>query len=239
MPHRSMNLKEAAAFLHLPESDVRALAMHGELPCEHQGERLNFRRGELKVWSSQRILGLQGKHLHDYHSRGVLKPHDLSDHSAILSELTRPEFMEPIMPAKTRASVLRQIVRVAERTGFLYDPADLVAELAEREELCSTGVEGGVALLHPRHHDPYMVEDSFLCVGRSVQPVPFGASDGRRTDVFFMICCQNDRIHLHVLSRICLLCHSTGLAQALREADTAEEMHAAVVKCEKDALARI
>jgi PTS system nitrogen regulatory IIA component len=234
MPHSLLNLEEAAAYLHLDPSDVKVLATHGEVPCERRGDDLFFRRGELKNWSSQRILGLRGKHLHDYHSRGVLHPHDLSEHATIVTDLIAPEYLEPEFPARTRAAVLRQIVDVAERTGFLYDPGDLAEELRAREELCSTGIEGGAALLHPRFHDPYMVEDSFVCIARAQQPIPFGAPDGGRTDIFFLACCQDDRIHLHTLARMSLLCHATELLAKLRAAESADAMYIAVRDCERE-----
>ena len=121
--------------------------------------------------------------------------------------------------------MIREMVALAEGTGLLYDPGDLLAGLGEREELCSTGIPGGAALLHPRQHDPYMFEDSFVCIGRTDRAIPFGSPDGRRTDLFFLICCQDDRIHLHALARICLLCQEGNLLPALRAAAGPDEMH--------------
>jgi PTS system nitrogen regulatory IIA component len=238
MPHTVMGLDEAAEFLHLDAGDIRALAVRGEIPCETQGERLIFRRGRLKAWASQRILGLRGKHLVEYHRRGAPRPHDTSPGGCILADLSDPEFMEPALQGRSKAAVLRAMTGVAERTGFLYDPDDLIESLRQREELCSTGVEGGAAILHPRHHDPYTFEDSFLCIGRTPSPIPFGAPDGGKTDVFFLVCCQDDRIHLHVLARLCLLCHATPFLERLRAAGSAREMFAALKEAEAAVLKR-
>jgi PTS system nitrogen regulatory IIA component len=236
MPHTLLNTEEAAEYLHVDSSTIRTLAAHGEVPCERRGDDWVFRKGELKIWASRRILGLQGKNLKDYHSKGVVHPHDLSDHSALLTELTEGVPFSPCLMARSRATVIREMVALAEGTGLLYDPADLRDELRAREDLCSTGIEGGVAILHPRFHDPYMVEDSFVCVGRSVQPIPFGAPDGGKTDLFFLACCQEDRIHLHTLARICLLCHTTDLTDRLRHSATSEDMHLVLHECEMNLL---
>lgn len=236
MPHTLLNADEAAAYLHVDATTVRALATHGEIPCERRGDEWLFRQGELKIWASRRILGLQGRHLQDYHSKGVVHTHDLSDHAALLTELTEGKPFEPRLAVRSRAAVIREMVALAEHTGLLYDPADLLEELRAREDLCSTGIEGGVAILHPRFHDPYMVEDSFVCIGRSVQPIPFGAPDGGKTDLFFLACCQDDRIHLHTLARICLLCHTTSLTERLRQAESDADMHSAVRECEASLL---
>lgn len=236
MPHSLLNAEEAANYLHVDSGTVRALAAHGEIPCERRGDEWFFRQGDLKMWSSRRILGLQGKNLLDYYNKGVVHPHDLSEHAALLTELTGAIPFAPRLVARSRATVIREMVALAEQTGLLYDPADLRDELRAREDLCSTGIEGGVAILHPRFHDPYMVEDSFVCIGRSVQPIPFGAPDGGKTDLFFLACCQDDRIHLHTLARICLLCHATDLTERLRHADTGEDMHLALHECEMSLL---
>lgn len=233
MPYTRLNLEEAASFLHLTTADVRALAVHGEIPCEREGERFVFRKGELQPWASRRILGMRGKHLHDYHSKGVLHPHDLSPEASIVTELTIRECLEPSLQARSRAAAIRGMVSLAERSGLLYDPRDLVVELEAREALCSTGIEGGAALLHPRYHDPYMVDDSFICAAVCPQPIPFGAPDGGKTDVFLLICCQDDRTHLHVLTRVCMLCHATGLLNELRSARTPADMFDAIARAER------
>ena len=234
MPYAMLSLEEAAEFLHLPPEDVRSLAMHGELPCERQGDRLVFRKAELQPWATQRILGLRGKHLHDYHSRGLLHHHDLSPRNAIITELTDAAWLEPRLEARTRGAAIRAMVALAERTELLYDPRELTAELEQREDLCSTGIEGGAALLHPRFHDPYLVDDSFLCVGVCARPLPFGAPDGGKTDVFFLICCQDDKTHLHVLARVCMLCHHTELLEGLRNSTSGEEMFESIKQTEKE-----
>jgi PTS system nitrogen regulatory IIA component len=238
MPHTVMSLEEAAEYLHLDVSDVRALAVRAEIPCEQQGERLVFRRGRLETWAGQRILGLRGKHLADYHSRGIARHHDLSPAAPVVTELSDPEFMEPALQGRSKAAVLRAMTGVAEHTGYLYDPDDLLESLRQREELCSTGIEGGAAVLHPRHHDPYMFEDSFVCIGRSPSPIPFGAPDGGKTDILFLVCCQDDRIHLRVLARLCLLSHTTMLLTRLRAATNGREMFEALREAEISILPR-
>lgn len=236
MPHTVMTLDEAADYLHLDRTDVRALATHGEIPCETRGDSIVFRQGELKTWASRRILGLRGKHLHDYHSKGIVHRHDLSPDAHIIAEITDHEYMEPRLEGRSKTAVLQAMTEVAERSGLLYDPDDLVEELRQREDLCPTGIEGGAALLHPRFHDPYMVEDSLVCVGKTFAPIPFGSPDGIKTDIFFLVCCQDDRTHLHVLARVCLVCHSTPLLDHLRRAETDRQMHEALVQAERQVL---
>jgi mannitol/fructose-specific phosphotransferase system IIA component (Ntr-type) len=125
-------------------------------------------------------------------------PETLLPHETILPDLLTAGAVDSAMTSKTKASVLRDLVALAEKTGQLNDPKTLVDSLEAREELCSTAMPGGFALPHLRTQEPYLFETSFLVVGRPIQPIHFGAPDGEPTQLFFLICCQDDRLHLHI-----------------------------------------
>lgn len=236
MSHRVLNLDEAADYLHVSKDNVEELVKQGEIPFERKGDRLVFRRGELDSWASKRILGLPNKKLADYHKTSSVKNHDLSDTHTIMPELIRPEFINPAMTSKTKNSIIRDMVQLADQTGLLYHPDDLLKSIEDRERMCSTALGGGLAILHPHTQDPYMSEDSFIVLGKTIQPIPFGSPDGRTTDVFFLLCSQNDRIHLHVLARLCMMCHHTDLLLNLRETDDADAMHQAIRTAENEVI---
>ena len=225
MPFRVFNLAEAAEYLHLTEDALEDLARRGEIPCERQGGRLVFRHNEVDEWASRRVLGFSDERLADFHRRSSAKYHDLSEDAAIIPALMKPEGIEPQMTCRTKTSVIHQMADLADRTGLLCYREELVESLIEREKLCSTALSGGLALLHPRNHEPYMFEDSFVVLGRTIGQVPFGSPDRSTTDIFFLICCQDDRIHLHVLARLCMMCHQTSLLLELRGTTDAQEMH--------------
>ncbi len=234
MPHRVFTLAQAADYLHLSKADVERFVRERAIPFEMQGGRTTFRKTDLDAWASQRILNFSTQRLTAYHKKTSAKAHDLSKRHAIVTELIRKENIEPALNSRTRASVIRDVAGLAEKTGLVSDARDLVRSLEDREQLGTTALAGGVALLHPRHHEPYMFSDSFIIVARTVQPVPFSSPDGSTTDIFFLICCQDDRIHLHVLARIAMLCHYTSLLFELREAEDAAGMLKAIVEAEAE-----
>lgn len=236
MPHKKYSLEDVAEYLHISTKDVNELVRSSQIPFERQGGRPVFMRMEVDAWASQRILGLGDRQLTDFHRTTSAKAHDLSDSHAIITELLQPAYIEPAMHSRTKASILRDIIKVADRTELVNYPEDLHRSLLEREQLCTTALAGRLALLHPQHHDPYMFEDSLVVLGRTVQAIPFGAPDGRTTDLFFLICCQDDRIHLHVLARLCMICHHTDALLQLREADGAEEMYEAITRAEAEVI---
>jgi PTS system nitrogen regulatory IIA component len=239
MPHRILSLDEVAQYLHLARPDVEQLVKRKEIPFEQRGDRWVFRRTAIDAWASQRILGLSEKGLHEYHRRSSDRLQRASKRHAIMPELLKVGHIDPRMTSRTKASVLRDIVALAERTGQVLDTKGLVDSLQERERLCSTGMPGGLALLHPRHHDPYMFESDFIVLGRTIQAIPFGAPDGSSTDLFFLICCRSDNIHLHTLARFCVMAQKTELLSRLRELDSAAELLESILAAEYEILGQL
>jgi mannitol/fructose-specific phosphotransferase system IIA component (Ntr-type) len=84
-----------------------------------------------------------------------------------------------------------------------------------------------------------MFSESFLVVGRTIQPIHFGAQDGLPSDIFFLLCCQDDRLHLHTLARLCSLCMETPLLETLRQADSSQEMLDALLESEQEIIRRL
>jgi excisionase family DNA binding protein len=233
MPYRTFDVDEVARYLHLNRTDIERLVKNQDIPFERHGERIVFRKVDVDSWVSPRILGLEGRPLTEYHRKTSQDACQVVAQAAMMLELIRPNYISPALPAKTKASVLREMVALAETTGRVWDPAGLLAGLEAREALCSTGLPGGLALLHTRHPEAYLFESAFLVLGRTVQPIPFGAPDGRPTDLFFLLACPDDRLHLHTLARLCVMTRKTELLTELREAADAESMCDCLVTAEK------
>ena len=237
MPYRTLSLDEVAEYLHLPLVDVERLVKSGEIPFQNRGGRPVFLRGEVDAWASQRILGLQERRLEDYHRRSTQGTHAVFDHDALIPELIKPGYIEPAMISKTKRSVIYDIVAFAETTGRVLDALEFRESVEAREDLCSTALPGGFALLHSRNHQPYRFDGSFMVLGRTCQDIMFGSPDGRPTRLFFLLCCQDERLHLHTLARMALMAQRTDLLGYLQGASDAQAMYDAMVGAEEAALA--
>ena len=53
--------------------------------------------------------------------------------------------------------------------------------------------------------------------------IPFGAPHGALSDIFFLVCCREQRTHLKALARISRMMLQPGLVDDLRSAETAVE----------------
>jgi PTS system nitrogen regulatory IIA component len=237
MPHRKLTLQETAEHLHISVDDLALLVKRREIPHVMNGVRPMFSQTDIETWASQRLLGFSGGTLEEYHRKTSAKMHDLSRNSSIIADLLRADYIEPELNSRTKSSVIRDMVDLADKTGLLNDKPLLLSSIQGREQMCSTALAGGLAILHAQHHEPYMSEDSFIVMGKTIQPIPFGSPDGRTTDVFFLVCCQDDRIHLHVLARICMLCYYTPLLMSLRDMNSADQMYEAIIDQERNLVA--
>lgn len=236
MPHRTFTLDQVAHYLHLTAAEVERLVKEAEMPHTVRAGKLVFQRGEIDAWASQRILGLPARRLDTYHEQTTRSTREIFRHEALIPELLAPDYIDLALTAKTKASVIHDVVEVAARTGRLFDPRELQASVEAREALCSTALPEGLALLHARHLEAYRFEGSFLVLGRTLQDIHFGSPDGRPTRLFFLICCEDDRIHLHCLARLCLVAMKTNVVDQLMEAADGADAFERLVAAERSVL---
>lgn len=236
MPYRTFGADEVARYLHLSRADLDRLVKDQDIPFSRHGDRLVFRKVEIDAWASQRILGMEGRRLTEYHQKSSDSTRQITANEAMMPEMVQSGFIDPALPAKTKASVLREMANLAKATGHVSDLQALREGLEAREELCSTGVPGGLALLHARDPESYWFDSPFLALGRTIQQIPFGAPDGRPTDLFFLIACTDDRMHLHTLARLCMMAQKTDLLADLRQAPDTDAMHECLIAAEQAVL---
>jgi PTS system nitrogen regulatory IIA component len=155
----------------------------------------------------------------------------------VVTDLIGLDGVEIALPARTRASVLRELVKLAERTGLLYDAEGLLEAVEQREALCSTALPSGIAIPHPRQPMPYVSAEPLICVGRLESGVGFGAPDGELTRLFFLICCHTDRYHLHVLARLMRMLDEQTIDGIIR-AESTEELLEILIDKEERVVAR-
>jgi nitrogen PTS system EIIA component len=222
MPHGFMNIQELARFLGIDLRRAERMAQRSQIPCQKVGGQLRFNRAAITEWMQQQVPNLKDKHLAEMDS-GITAHRELED-EPFLSDMLQVEAISLALPARTKNSVLKELVALAQETGLLYDGEALLEALTKREELCSTGMDGGIAIPHPRRPLPYAVAEPILVIGLTGQGIGFGSPDGGLTDLFFTTCSQDDHHHLHVLARLCRMLCDGKLAGAIRHAESEEEV---------------
>ena len=202
-----------------------------EIPFETRGSKVVFNQSEIDLWASRRILKFSERPLGAYHRKSTDAVRGITEEPLLASMLTGGG-IAPAMTARTKHWSSANWWRPRE-DRHVCDPKELLESVTEREQSWSTALPGGFALPHPRHHDPYLFDESFLIVGRTIQEIHFGAPDGQPTYVFFLICCPDERLHLHALARVCLVAQKPSVMEQLRKLDDPAAITDCLVRAEQ------
>jgi PTS system nitrogen regulatory IIA component len=232
-----MTLQDLARMLGADARRLERMAERGEIPCQKVGGQFRFHRAQITEWLQQSMGSMHRDHLAEVDA-GITAHREIHENEPIITPLLRPEAMTTQLQSRGKKGVLRELVTLSQATGLVYDEQALLEAVLVREELCSTALEGGIAMPHPRRPLPYDIADSVLVVARVSRGIVFGALDGKLTDLFFLTASQDDHHHLHVLARLFRMLHDeTWLAQ-FRHCETVDDMVALMQQREQDVLAQ-
>lgn len=238
MSHQIFSLAQAAAHIHLEANELKHVAQRGEIDATIRGGEWYFEHAALDEWAQRHLLASTKRHMEAQHRAMVAYRQREKKGMLGVEAFFLPEAIDLAIAAKAKAGIIRDMTELADRTGFVYDPDALFKEVCSREEASSTAVGEGAAFLHPRFHNPYIFQESFIAYGRSERTIFFGAPDGAGTRHFFLICSTNHEEHLHILARLAVLAHGSDLMERLDAAETPEDVLTAIHECEAPYLQR-
>ncbi|MCE5268978.1 MAG: PTS sugar transporter subunit IIA [Planctomycetaceae bacterium] len=232
MSHNDFDVQGLARYLHLAAQKVVKLAERGKLPGRKVAGQWRFARPDIHHWLERRIGLSDESELLEVEAvlqHSAPPDHEYESHVAALLPL---EAIAVPLLARTRNSVIDSMVELAAQTGYVWDPKEMAEAVKAREDMHTTALDSGVALLHPRRPMAKILAQPLLALGRSTSGIPFGGGDAPLTDVFFLICSVEDRGHLRVLARLSRILTAPGFLDALRRATTAQEARQLIVDTE-------
>lgn len=236
MSREILNLKQASEHVNIEANELKHVAQRGEIEAFERNGEWFFDHRDLDEWAQRNLLSSNRRELKAQHGAMMDKNRRQSREDWGIAGYFSEAAVDLSLTAKAKAGMVRDMTDLAEKSGFVYDTEALFKELLAREEAASTAIGMEVALLHPRFHDPYLFEESFIAYGRSLRPIFFGAPDGAGTRHFFLICSTDHERHLQMLARLAMLAHGTDLLERLNEAVTCEDAVAAIAETEKEFL---
>lgn len=216
MAHNWLSLTDLAKQLGRDARELEKLAGRGRLPGHRRDGDWQFHESEIATWLEQEIRTFTGDEL-----ARMEQGHESTDVDADtpLTSILKRELCEIPLQARTKRSVFEALVELAGRTWQVWEPADVLTAVRERDELCSTAFPGGVAVPHPRTPMHDALGESVVAFGRTGSGIPFGSPDGGMTDLFFLVLCRDTRTHLKVLARLSRMFQQPDFLPSLREAE--------------------
>jgi PTS system nitrogen regulatory IIA component len=209
-----LTAKQIAEYLQLSQRSIYRLLERGELPATKIGGQWRFRKAAIDEWIDLHMGQLAPEELGQV-SRGartddVRLGHLVDEANALIR-----------LRAGDRVAVVREFVAHLHFPEPI-DPVLLVERILERENLCSTALPDGVALLHtPRTTHRVLKFHDLVALGRIERPIAFGALDGSLTDTLVLLLARDERHHLALLAKMARMCREPDVLRGLRTLPTA------------------
>ncbi|TWT34237.1 PTS sugar transporter subunit IIA [Blastopirellula retiformator] len=218
MASQDFDIDQLAAYLHLTPPQVEKLANRGNVPGRKVGGAWRFSQADIHHWLEDKIGLSDEAELVQVES--VLDRQSVGEEEEVVSiaGMLRPETIKTPLSGKSPRKIIVELCDLATEAGLLWDPEKMSEAVLARENMHTTALDNGVALLHPRRPLPDIISEGFLCLGRTYQGVPFGGSRGILTDVFFLIASVDDRTHLRTLARLSRIIGDSAFYTKLRDA---------------------
>jgi PTS system nitrogen regulatory IIA component len=230
MSHETMDLEQLAVYLQRDVREVSKLASRGHLPGQKVGGQWRFAQAEINHWIETQMHAYTEQQL----TAVEAGPGRAGDNGFVVMPLLSEGTIAVPLAAGTRASVLQELVRLAEGSWQVYDGAAMLTAVRQREDMASTALESGVAIPHPhRPLPPTVLGESLIAFGRTATSIPFGPR-GAECDLFFLVCCSDQATHLRVLARISRMMLRPGFIDILRSAASPSETYLALEAAERD-----
>ena len=232
MAENDFDIDGLAKYLHLSPQQVEKLVSRGNLPGRRVGGAWRFNGAEIHHWMEERMGVLEDGELAKVETALAKSDSQTVDETLLRASLSPDTIAVPLV-ARTKNAVIEAMCQLAASTGMLWDPDKMADAVRNREQMQTTAMENGVALLHPRRPMASILGEPVLAIGVTSSGIPFGGSRSL-TDVFFLICSVDDRGHLRSLARLSRILTADGIIEQLRSAEDANTVYEIVATAESE-----
>lgn len=132
------------------------------------------------------------------------------------------------LDSTTKKDVIGELAGSISSTHSNINPERLVEALLEREKLCSTAVDSGVAVPHAKISG---ITDIVLGFGRSLEGIVFDSLDKQPTHFFITLIAPEDTTstHIQMLARISKIFKDPELRSKLLQCESEQEIYEAII----------
>ncbi len=140
-----------------------------------------------------------------------------------LSRILKEKYIFLDLKGNNKKKLLIELVEFIARSGKLRDKKTILKEILKRERLGSTGIGNGVAIPHAKSDK---ARDFILAFGRHNGGIDFGALDGAKTHIFFVLVSPKSDVgsHLKILAEISRLVKDKFIVHCLKKAKDKKEI---------------
>ncbi|HKQ32680.1 MAG TPA: PTS sugar transporter subunit IIA [Thermodesulfobacteriota bacterium] len=145
-----------------------------------------------------------------------------------ISEVLERETIIPDLQSRTKPDVIRELADNLAAAHPGINNEKLIEVLMEREKLCSTAVDCGVAIPHAKMTG---TSDIIAGFGRSFEGIDYDSLDAELTHLFIILVAPETSIgaHIQLLARISKIFRNPDLRAKLMTLETKDEIYDSII----------
>ncbi len=212
-----LTIRQTANFLKVTDSVIKEMIKSKVFKASRKGNTYQIERAEVEEW----LANLNEREIEQLAlKRSVCR----------FSDYFKPKYVYLDFEADNKYEAIAEMSKKAKDFKIVKDHRWLYQVVVAREELVSTAIGKGVALLHPRHLHPSKIKKPSIIFGRSAKNIEFDAIDNLPVRLFFMLLLHDDVQHLFSISYISKLLMNEEILQTLRKASSTDEIEKTLTK---------
>lgn len=148
-----------------------------------------------------------------------------------LSKLLTPERILVPVPGADKTAVITALVDLLASTEGVEDRDAVLEAVLRREAERTTGIGYGLAIPHGKSEG---CRNLAMACGKPAQPIDFQSLDGRPVTFVVLLVSPPDQTgpHIQALAKISRLMNMESFRKAVADANSAQELHQAIVTFE-------
>lgn len=134
----------------------------------------------------------------------------------------------PSLTSTDKVEVLKELAEKLSEAHPIINKERLIEALIEREKLCSTAVDSGVAIPHAKLSG---ISDIILGFGKSDKGLEFDSLDRHPTNLFIVLLSPENSTgqHIELLARISMIFKKSELRSELLKASSEQDIYDCIV----------
>ncbi|MFW6076926.1 MAG: PTS sugar transporter subunit IIA [Hyphomicrobiales bacterium] len=151
-----------------------------------------------------------------------------------LTDILQPECVKVPLEATTKEQAIYELVDLLCGQVGMACGDQLKQAVWERETTRTTGIGHGIAIPHGKCEG---VDELRMAIGRTSQPLEFGAIDGKPVDLILLLASPVDQTgpHIQALAKISRMLTDEDFRTSLKQADSGETLYRLIEQHEAEA----
>jgi len=140
-----------------------------------------------------------------------------------VSKFIKVENIVPELKAENKTDVLKELATIVTSNSSNLNFEKTFETIQERENLCSTAMDEGVAIPHGKLHG---LSNTIIGFGKSSKGVDFDSLDDKPTSLFILILSpeNSSKKHIQALAKISTIFKTSEFRTNILKSESAEEI---------------